>query len=126
MAEGGDCAPVDPDAWRVMTYDWVDRDGDDRTLVESGEVCAGAALPPPYRGGPSGNDCDDADPALLGWAVLYEDGDGDGVGAGPRSVLCVGAAPPAGQSIHGDDADDQDPVIQIDGEDDDELDLILS
>jgi len=125
VSDGGDCAPADGSAWRLAAYGWVDRDGDDRTRAEAGELCTGAALPPPFRSSPSGNDCDDADPALLGWAVLYEDGDGDGVGAGPRSILCIGAAPPAGQSIHGDDADDQDPIIQTD-DDDDELDLILS
>ena len=126
VAEGSDCAPIDAAAWRLLAHGWVDRDGDDRTLAEAGQVCAGVTLPPPYRDEPSGNDCDDADPELLAWAVLYEDGDGDEVGAGPRSVLCVGISLPEGQSIHGDDADDQDPVIQTDGEDDDELELILS
>jgi hypothetical protein len=126
VATGGDCAPVDSAAWRMLAYGFVDRDEDDRTIAESGQVCAGAALPPPFRATASGNDCDDGDPALLGWAVLYEDGDGDGVGAGPRSIPCIGASIPDGQSIHGDDADDGDPLIQTDEDDESELELILS
>jgi hypothetical protein len=126
VAEGGDCAPTDGAAWRLASYGFVDRDRDDRTIAEAGQVCTGSALPPPYETAASGNDCDDDDPSLLGWAVLYDDGDRDGVGAGPRSVSCTGATLPADQSIFGDDADDQDPVIQTDEEDEDELELILS
>lgn len=103
----------------------MDRDDDGRTVAESGQVCAGAALPPPHESEQSGNDCDDADPDLLGWAVLYQDGDGDQVGAGERSVLCIGTDPPADLSIYGDDADDADPLIQTDQDDDDELELII-
>lgn len=80
-------------------------------------------LPPPFKATPSGNDCDDSDPALTRFAVLYPDRDGDGVGAPPRQITCIGATLPDGLAIGGFDDDDGDPaVIEVD---DDELDLLL-
>jgi len=49
------------------------------------------------------------------------------MGSGPASApSSASARRPASRSIHGDDADDQDPLIRTDEEDQDELDLILS
>jgi hypothetical protein len=111
-AGGGDCAPDDPARWRVASYAGVDRDGDGYTVREPGSVCTGEGLPDPFRTTLRGNDCDDADPARWRWVVVYRDLDGDGVGAGPRSVPCLGPALPEGTSIFGYDADDSDPAIQ--------------
>jgi hypothetical protein len=77
-------------------------------------VCAGSVLPAPYRETASGNDCDDNDPALTRFVVLYADQDGDGVGAPPRSIACLGASIPAGFSILGNDPDDGDPSVTRD------------
>lgn len=116
----GDCAPDDPTRWQLLSYTYVDRDGDGFTVPEIGQVCTGAALPDPYRAVPSGNDCDDTNPLLRRWVVLYRDLDGDGVGAGPRSVQCLGDSLPAGWSILGYDVDDADAAVQR-AEDDDVL-----
>ena len=116
----GDCAPDDPARWRFLAYAGVDRDGDGSTVKEPGQVCAGESLPDPYRATLQGNDCDDADPARWRWVVVYRDADGDGVGAGPRQVPCVGATLPSGTSVLGFDEDDADPAVQA-GADDEEL-----
>jgi hypothetical protein len=113
----GDCAPADPAAWRLV--DLVDRDGDGYTAKESTPLCAGATLPDPYRPAAQGNDCADADPALFRWVVLYRDQDGDGVGARPRSIPCLGTAIPAGWSRLGYDVDDLDPSVASDPTEDD-------
>jgi hypothetical protein len=55
--------------------------------------------------------------------VLYPDQDGDGVGASPRQIRCIGAALPAGLTLGGYDDDDADPMV-IES-DNDELDLLL-
>ncbi|GEJ57546.1 hypothetical protein [Anaeromyxobacter diazotrophicus] len=109
---GGDCAPDDKQRWQLLSYAYVDRDADGFTAAESGQVCAGGTLPDPYRAVANGKDCDDADPRLHRWVVLYRDLDGDGVGAGPREVQCLADEIPAGWSIRGYDVDDADPVVQ--------------
>ncbi|NPC50810.1 hypothetical protein HPC50_27530 [Corallococcus exiguus] len=53
------------------------------------------------------------------------DGDGDGVGATPRQMTCLGPAVLAGWSRYGDDADDHDAAVQTDEAMDEELSLIL-
>ena len=58
--------------------------------------------------------------------LTYPDLDGDGVGAAPRSIQCLGASLPPGRRLGGYDEDDADPaVITTEDSDDDELDLIL-
>jgi hypothetical protein len=111
VTAGGDCAPGDGARWRVLGYAHVDRDGDGRTTAQAGQLCAGVTLPSPYFATARGNDCDDADAALLGWQVLYPDEDGDGIGAWPYAVSCLGAELPDGFSRHGDDDDDGDPRV---------------
>lgn len=106
--EGTDCAPSDPAAWRLV--DLADRDGDGFTAAAA-PVCAGATPPAPYRTAAQGNDCDDGDAALFRWVVVYRDQDGDGVGARPRSITCLGAALPPGWSRLGYDVDDLDPAV---------------
>lgn len=108
VASGGDCAPSDPAAWR--TVDLVDADGDGRT-AKGAPLCVGATSPEPYRDAATGNDCDDGNGDLFQWVVAYPDQDGDGIGAPPRSILCVGAALPAGWARAGYDADDRDPSV---------------
>ncbi len=120
--QGTDCAPGDPTRWRAALF--VDRDGDGYTAREPGAVCYGASLPDPYRAAASGNDCDDGDPALFRWAVLYRDQDGDGVGAPPRRMACLGASLPSGWVGRGYDPDDLDPAVVNDGYADEILRLI--
>jgi hypothetical protein len=106
---GSDCAPDDSLRWQVLTYAHVDADWDGHTTPAAGQLCTGSALPPPYFAGASGNDCNDADAARFHWRVLYPDADGDGVGASPRVVPCLGTEMPTGHSIFGFDPDDTDP-----------------
>jgi len=108
----GDCAPVDATAWRSI--DFVDRDGDGTTVRDPAPLCAGATIPEPYSEVAQGNDCDDADPALFRWLILYRDEDGDGVGTRPRSIPCLGETIPAGWSRLGYDVDDRDPSVASD------------
>ncbi|MFP2957943.1 hypothetical protein ACLEPN_08960 [Myxococcus sp. 1LA] len=124
-AQGGDCAAEDATRWREVAYTHVDRDADGHTQPEAGSVCAGTSLPEPYFTQATGNDCDDADAARYRWVVLYPDADGDGVGASPRTIPCIGARTPSGFSFQGDDADDSDASIQEDAEDALMVELIL-
>jgi hypothetical protein len=112
VATGSDCAAGDETRWRLLAYAGVDRDRDGYTAKEPGEVCAGATLPDPYRSVLVGNDCADRDEYRYRWVVLYRDADGDGVGAGPRTIECLGPELPVGSSIFGFDADDADSTIQ--------------
>ncbi|XXF77092.1 hypothetical protein P2318_29165 [Myxococcaceae bacterium GXIMD 01537] len=118
VATGTDCAPSNPALWRILAYAHVDQDRDGHTTPSSGEMCAGEALPEPYHASARGNDCDDSDAALFRWTALYADQDGDGVGAGTRTVPCLGAALPGGFSPKGYDVNDSDPSVQEDAEDD--------
>jgi hypothetical protein len=107
----------------LLTYAAIDADGDGFTVPASGELCTGGTLPPPFEAAEHGLDCDDADPTADHLALLYPDQDGDGVGATPRQILCIGATPPQGFAPGGYDEDDGDPaVIETD---DDELELVL-
>jgi hypothetical protein len=118
---GTDCAPDDITRWGMLPYHHVNRDGDRATIPETGSVCSGAAVLPPYYVAPIGHDCDDADGDRYRWVVLYPDTDGDGVGTTPYAVHCLGDDLPAGQSTRGYDIDDGDPAVIEDEEDDDEL-----
>jgi hypothetical protein len=126
VAAGTDCAPENPAAWRLLSYAATDGDGDGYTVPTAGQVCAGDALPDPYRATAMGRDCDDSDPSVFAALVRYPDLDGDGVGAPPRAVFCVGASvEPAGHSRYGWDVDDTDPSVQWDDSDDELLLLVL-
>ncbi|MCP3104378.1 hypothetical protein LZ198_36495 [Myxococcus sp. K15C18031901] len=123
--EGTDCAEEDATRWRVHTYFHVDRDGDGATTPERGQLCAQETLLAPYFTSATGADCDDTDASLTHWDVLYPDQDGDGVGAEPRRVMCIGGALPPGLSQRGDDSDDMDPAVTEDPDDDLLLEVIL-
>lgn len=124
-ALGTDCADDDATRWRQHAYAHVDRDEDGATTPEQGGLCAADTLPAPYFTKATGNDCDDADVERSRWVVLYPDLDGDGVGAEPRQIPCLGAALPPGMSLHGYDVDDSDPEVNMDAEDDLQVGLIL-
>ncbi len=111
VASGSDCAPADPAAWQRVSYAGLDEDGDGYTTRVTGTLCTDGTIPAPYVAAVRGNDCDDQDPSLYRWVVLYPDGDGDGVGAPPRIIPCLGDALPAGYSIFGWDPDDGDPSV---------------
>jgi hypothetical protein len=55
--------------------------------------------------------------------VVYPDRDGDGVGAPPRQISCLGEPIPPGFSTAGWDDDDGDPGVQWNPA---ELDLVLA
>lgn len=123
VTSGTDCDDTDASVWALLAYSAIDADGDGVTVPASGTVCTSGTLPPPFKATGNGNDCDDSDPTIDHFAVLYPDLDGDGVGAPPRLIRCIGATAPAGLSRGGFDDDDTDPdVIEVD---DDELDLLL-
>ncbi|MBZ4330139.1 hypothetical protein [Corallococcus sp. AS-1-12] len=124
--KGTDCDAQDATRWRNLSAAHVDRDGDGFTApIPAQLICTGMSLPPPYRLQAVGNDCDDADVARHQWAYRYRDQDGDGVGATPREMMCLGPSAVAGWSRYGDDADDQDASVQTDEAMEDELSLIL-
>lgn len=123
---GSDCDDAAATRWMTLPYVAIDQDGDGATVPASGARCTAGFLSPPYYAAPIGLDCDDADPARTHHQVLYPDADGDGVGASPRQVQCLGPDLPAGLSPRGYDEDDADPAV-IETEDFDELlDLVLS
>ncbi len=123
VTSGTDCDDTDASVWALLAYHAIDADGDGVTVPASGQVCTNGTLPPPFKATQHGNDCDDTDPTVDHLVVLYPDLDGDGVGAPPRQITCIGATVPAGLSRGGFDDDDTDPtVIEVD---DDELDLLL-
>jgi hypothetical protein len=117
VATGTDCDDADPRIWQKLAYAGLDEDGDGYTTRAGGTLCTGAALPDPYRATAVGNDCDDADTALWRWTVIYPDVDGDGIGAPPREIPCLGASIPAGYSLQGWDTSPADPAVQASGAD---------
>lgn len=120
---GTDCNDSDAARWTLVAYRGIDADADGVTVPATGQLCTNGTLPPPYTAAENGNDCDDSNPALTRYAVLYPDQDGDGVGAPPREIRCIGAAVPPGVTPGGYDDDDGDPaVIELD---DEEQDLLL-
>jgi hypothetical protein len=122
---GNDCDDGNPAIWATLAFTAIDEDGDGATVPASGQLCTDGTLPPPFHATPSGNDCDDHDPALTHFAVLYPDGDHDGVGAPPRQVLCLGATAPDGLVSRGYDEDDANPDVIETDELDDLLELIV-
>ncbi len=119
-ASGSDCAPEDATRFRIVTPKYLDVDGDGHTVPDPAPTaqCIGAQAPLPSVIVPAGNDCRDDDAALFLWRVLYPDRDGDGVGASPREVRCLGSGPlPAGYSLDGWDSNDGDPDQQLTAED---------
>jgi hypothetical protein len=71
-------------------------------------------------------DCAAADPTRFAYRVTYTDLDGDGVGAGPRAIQCLGTGLPPGRRLGGYDDDDLDPaVIESEESEDELLDLLL-
>jgi hypothetical protein len=125
VASNSDCAPADAGRWQLLSYAFVDGDGDGYTVAAAGQLCSGAALPPGYLNSGNGNDCNDGDASLWRNVVLYPDQDGDGVGVTPYQVQCLGATLPAGFSIYGDDADDGNASITVDDDDIEDTSLIL-
>lgn len=121
---GTDCDDSDVSRWELLTYHAIDVDGDGVTVPANGQVCTNGTLPTPFRATETGHDCNDNDPAVTHFAVLYPDHDADGVGAPPRQVQCIGATIPEGFVRGGFDDDDNDPTV-IERDDDDDLDLLL-
>jgi hypothetical protein len=100
---GTDCDPNDHLSWQLLAYAYRDQDNDTFTVRESGELCVGPRLPSGYTTVPKGDDCDDLAPNVYQLVSLYPDTDGDGVGAGTSSGMCIGATPPAGHASNGTD-----------------------
>lgn len=123
---GTDCDDGAAERWMSLAYVAVDHDGDGVTAPASGTRCTAGVLLPPYYALAIGRDCDDTDPTLTRFVVLYPDGDGDGVGTSPRQVRCLGSAIPGGFSLRGYDENDGNPSV-IETEDFEELlDLVLN
>lgn len=61
-------------------------------------------------GFPAGIDCDDSNPAVHMLVTVYQDSDGDGVGAGPATTLCTDGTVPFGYSLLGTDCAPNDPA----------------
>jgi hypothetical protein len=110
-ASGSDCAAEDATRWYSNSKLHVDRDGDGFTTPDSSVVCHGASVEKPFHLSARGNDCDDSKVGLTRFMALYPDDDGDGVGAYPYEVLCIGEEIPEGFSRYGDDANDRDPEV---------------
>jgi hypothetical protein len=120
-----DCAPDDGNRWQLLPYQFRDGDGDTYTVANAGSICSGNTLPTGYLTAAKGNDCDDGNPDLWAWTILYPDHDGDHVGAPPRQIQCLGKTIPDGMSIYGDDDNDNDPNVQIDEEGDEAFRIVL-
>lgn len=114
--EVGDCAPADPQYFLALNYAGVDRDGDGVPVEEAGTLCTEGALPTQYAATVGVPDCDDTNAAIFALTLLFDDLDGDGVGAGVGRKLCLNTTLPAGTSRYGDDPDDQDPQVLQDEE----------
>jgi hypothetical protein len=102
VAHDGDCAPLDKNFWQLLPYSYRDADGDLHTVASSGSICSGATLPTGYATSPSGDDCNDNDPAVWTPQMLYVDGDDDGVGEGKPIPMCVAVSPKGYATVGGD------------------------
>ncbi len=107
-ATGTDCDPTTGLRWRMLAYAYRDQDNDSFTVPESGELCVGTALPPGYRTGARGHDCNDLVATVYQLVSLYPDSDGDGVGVGASEAVCMGSTRPEGYSSTGTDCAPED------------------
>ena len=111
----GDAVDCEPDNAAVHTnrnYTHVDKDGDGRTVAESGSICSGASLPNGYENSATNaGDCDDANSEIFQYLTVYADGDGDGYGAGASSQRCSGLNPPSGYVLTATDCNDADSSL---------------
>jgi len=99
VADAQDCAPNDPAASRLLSFQSEDKDSDGHFVSTTGQVCAGSTLPSRYAAGPVvGNpDCDDA--VATRWQLLTHasrDADADGHTVASAGQLCSGANLPTG------------------------------
>lgn len=99
VADAQDCAPNDPLASRLLSFQSEDADSDSHFVNATGQVCAGSTLPSRYAAGPiAGNpDCDDANATR--WQLLpfvARDADTDGHQVAGSGQVCSGANLPAG------------------------------
>lgn len=105
IPDAQDCAPDDPTRWQMLSYQSSDADSDGHFANSSGQVCSGSSLPANYSVAqatdPAMLDCDDNNSSVWRLVTVYADKDGDGVGAGPGQVSCIGKAAPAGFSLLG-------------------------
>jgi hypothetical protein len=120
VPDAQDCAPNDPTKWQMLSYQSVDADSDGKFANSSGQVCAGASLPPQYSANAvaagTSVDCDDTDATrwqLLPYAAV--DADGDGFSIAKTGQVCSGASLPKGYSASPPDArttdcDDSNPT----------------
>jgi hypothetical protein len=120
VPDSQDCAPNDPTKWQMLPYQSVDADSDGKFVNSSGQVCAGATLPPQYsvsQVAAASADCDDANPTrwqLLTYAAV--DADSDGFSVAKAGQVCSGTTLPKGYSasppdIRTTDCDDSNPSV---------------
>lgn len=110
-----DCNDNSAAIWRMMPFASRDADVDGFSVTASGQVCSGDSLPASYGATapqPASADCDDSSAAIWRRMTTYVDADGDGIGAGPGQVTCVGNNAPSTRSLLGYDPvdDPSDPT----------------
>ena len=110
-----DCDDTNATRWATRSYAAVDSDQDGYGAAQSGQLCAGTALPAGLIAtlpAPKDLDCDDANAVRWRIMAFYRDADRDGVGAGPASRACIGTVAPDGYALTGYDPvdDPQDPL----------------
>jgi hypothetical protein len=99
-----DCDDANASRWQLLSYAGVDLDGDGHRIASAGQMCAGNSLPAGYSAGAPSQieqDCDDASSTTWRYTTVYADRDGDGVGSGKGSVMCIGASAASGYSLRG-------------------------
>jgi hypothetical protein len=112
VADAQDCAPTDAGKWQLLAYNSIDQDGDGFRVNATGQLCAGASLPPSHSATPvaaNSIDCDDSNAThwqLLPYAAV--DADFDGVSVASAGQACSGAILIAGYSAVAPQVDDCD------------------
>jgi hypothetical protein len=110
-----DCDDNLASVWRDAPYAARDVDSDGFSVVASGRICTGNALPAGFGSTAPASasiDCDDSTASIWQLRMTYSDADADGVGAGAGMLTCMGATAPPTRSLLGYDPvdDPNDPT----------------
>lgn len=111
-----DCNDNEPSIWQPMEYQSLDKDLDGKYSLEAGSICSGDKLPTNYLPEkvslPSKLDCNDNDDTIYRNITIYQDIDGDGIGAGNGALTCMGNSYLEGNvSIYGYDPEPNNSAI---------------
>ncbi|MFK7823604.1 MAG: hypothetical protein AB8G05_05580 [Oligoflexales bacterium] len=103
-----DCDDSARDLYFLHKFAYVDQDLDGYFKPQEGLICGPKTMPSSYAISAEDIDCDDEKPDAFIWTEVYQDQDGDSIGAGDLMQICAGSQLPEFYSYQNGDCDDED------------------